>query len=117
MRGLSLAAAVAPLHLDIGGNDISRERGVATDAAARPRLQLTLLDGRILNAPRVPLRPVDSAWKLVCHRRNEYECNKIKRIRMHRKQGCAAAGGCAVRGENDAVTPHGLEGALGRNDG
>lgn len=123
MRGLSLAAAVAPLHLDIGGNDISRARGVATDAAARR--QLTPLDGRTINTARVPpwpvlstvsLRPVDSAWKLVCHRGNEYERNKNKRIRMQ-KRGCAAAGEGAVRGENEAVTPHGLAGGLGSVDG
>ena len=33
------------------------------------------------------------------------------------KQGCAAVGECTVRDENEAVTPHGLERGLRRNDG
>ena len=55
-----------------------------------------------------PWPAVDSAWKLVCHRGNEYEL---------REQGCTVAGERAVRGGNEAVMPHGLERGLRRNDG
>ena len=41
----ALAAAVAPLHLDSGGNDISCERGVATDAAARAGTTFSRAEG------------------------------------------------------------------------